>query len=154
MTPRVRFSAPTSARRYQRLALASKPAGAKLGRTLSVKASKGVAPFSGLTLNKVGTGYTLQVSSSGLSGAVSNAINVTSAAQVDAVAALAPSTVNGTGGTIANGSLVNRPPVSVSIGPVESAPAAATTLPEPGLVLQALESPDFLDCVLPRRHRR
>ena len=48
------------------MALDNNPGGAKLGGTLSVKASNGVATFSGLTLNKVGTGYTLQLTSSGL----------------------------------------------------------------------------------------
>jgi len=43
----------------------------------SVKASKGVAAFSGLTLTKVGTGYTLAVSSSGLTGATTSPITVT-----------------------------------------------------------------------------
>ena len=56
----------TSASSTVKVALDNNPAGAKLGGTLSVKASKGVATFSGLTLNKVGTGYTLQLTSSGL----------------------------------------------------------------------------------------
>ena len=42
-----------------------------------MKASNGVATFSGLTLNKVGTGYTLQLTSSGLTTAVTSAITVT-----------------------------------------------------------------------------
>jgi len=67
----------TTAGNTVKVALASNPTGAKLGGTLSVKASQGVPTFSGLTLNKVGTGYTLQLSSSGLSGAVTNAITVT-----------------------------------------------------------------------------
>jgi hypothetical protein len=36
-----------------------------------------VAAFSPLTLNKVGTGYTLALSSTGFTGATTNAINVT-----------------------------------------------------------------------------
>ncbi len=68
----------TSASNTVKLALANNPTGAKLGGTLSVKASKGVATFSGLTLNKVGTGYTLALSSSGLTGATSSPITVTS----------------------------------------------------------------------------
>ena len=38
-----------------------------------------MATFSGLTINKVGSGYTLQLTSSGLTGATTNAITVTSA---------------------------------------------------------------------------
>jgi streptogramin lyase len=59
------------------VAFASNPTGATLGGTLSVTASQGVASFTNLTINKVGSGYTLQVSSSGLTSTVSNSINVT-----------------------------------------------------------------------------
>jgi len=67
----------TTAANTVNVALANNPTGATLGGTLSVTASQGVATFSGLTINKVGSGYTLRVSSSGLSSAVTNAINVT-----------------------------------------------------------------------------
>jgi streptogramin lyase len=59
------------------VAFANNPTGATLGGTRSVSASQGVATFSGLTINKTGNGYTLQVSGSGLSSAVTSAINVT-----------------------------------------------------------------------------
>ena len=59
------------------VAFASNPTGASLGGTLSVTVSQGVANFSNLTINKVGTGYTLRVSRSGLPSATSNPINVT-----------------------------------------------------------------------------
>jgi len=71
----------TSASNTVKVALANNPTGAKLGGTLSVKACKGVATFSGLTLNKVGTGCTLAVSSSGLTGATTSFITVTSTGQ-------------------------------------------------------------------------
>ena len=45
------------------VALANNPGGATLGGTLSVTASQGVATFSGLTLTKAASGYTLTVSS-------------------------------------------------------------------------------------------
>jgi hypothetical protein len=70
----------TNAGNTVKVAFANNPTGAKLGGTLSVKANQGVASFSGLTINKVGTGYTLQLSSTGLTGAVTNAINVTKTA--------------------------------------------------------------------------
>ena len=75
----------TSSSSTVKVALGNNPTGAKLGGTLSVKASAGVATFSGLTLNKAGTGYTLQLTSSGLSSATSSAITVTNS---DAIAAL------------------------------------------------------------------
>jgi streptogramin lyase len=59
------------------VAFASNPTGATLGGTLSVTASGGVASFTNLTINKTGSGYTLQVFSSGLTSATSNPINVT-----------------------------------------------------------------------------
>jgi streptogramin lyase len=80
----------TSASNTVKVALANNPTGAKLGGTLSVKASKGVASFSGLTLNKVGTGYTLALSSSGLTGATTNSITVTSSGPDVVVRAASP----------------------------------------------------------------
>lgn len=59
------------------VAFANNPTGATLGGTLAVTASQGVATFSNLTINKTGSGYTLRVSSSGLSSAVTSPINVT-----------------------------------------------------------------------------
>ena len=59
------------------VAFANNPTGATLGGTLSVTASQGVASFTNLTINKIGSGYTLRVSSSGLTSATSNPINVT-----------------------------------------------------------------------------
>ena len=79
------------------MAFANNPTGAKLGGTLSVTASHGLATFSGLTINKVGSGYTLQLSSSGLSGAVTDAITVTKASSISLAA---------TAGTVAPDSLL------------------------------------------------
>ena len=58
------------------IALDSNPGGSTLGGTLTVDAVKGVASFSTLTLNKVGTGYTLKATSSGLPTVVTGSINV------------------------------------------------------------------------------
>ena len=83
----------TSAGDTVKVALANNPTGAKLGGTLSLKASRGVATFSGLTLNKVGSGYTLQVSTTGLSGAVTSAIAVTKASGMSVLSATAGTNV-------------------------------------------------------------
>ncbi len=72
------------------VALASNPGGATLGGTFSVTASGGVATFSGLTLNKAASGYTLLVSSSGLGEGVSSAITVTPAAATQLVITTQP----------------------------------------------------------------
>jgi streptogramin lyase len=66
----------TSASGPVSVAFASNPTGATLGGTLTMTASGGVASFTNLTINKIGSGYTLLVSSSGLSSATSNPINV------------------------------------------------------------------------------
>ena len=57
------------------VALAAKPNAATLGGTLAVAASAGTAVFSDLTTNLVGSGYTLQVSSPGLTSATSTAFS-------------------------------------------------------------------------------
>jgi hypothetical protein len=56
--------------------LASGPTGSVLGGMLMVSAVDGVATFAGLTLNKAGTGDTLGLSRTGLSGATTNMIAV------------------------------------------------------------------------------
>src|SRR5262249_33055369 len=52
------------------------PGGGTLGSTLTVFANNGVADFSDLTLDKRGTGYTLQASSNGMTLVTTNAFNV------------------------------------------------------------------------------
>jgi Bacterial Ig-like domain (group 1) len=59
------------------VAIGNNPGSATLGGTTTVKAVNGVATFSNLTLNRPGTAYTLAFSSSGLSGVISSAFDVT-----------------------------------------------------------------------------
>ncbi|MGQ0508365.1 MAG: Kelch repeat-containing protein [Myxococcaceae bacterium] len=70
-------STATSSTATVTLALGANPGGSTLGGTVSVTAVNGIATFSNLSLNKVGTGYTLTASSAGLTGATSNAFNIT-----------------------------------------------------------------------------
>jgi hypothetical protein len=81
------------------IALSNNPGGATLGGTLTAAATAGVAAFPGLTLNKAGSGYTLQATSTGLTPATSGGVNVT-------VAGVATQLVvtSGSPGTIAAGS--------------------------------------------------
>jgi hypothetical protein len=58
------------------LALGNAPTGATLGGTLTVAAQNGVASFTGLDLSVLGTGYTLQATSTGLTSATSPAFDV------------------------------------------------------------------------------
>ncbi len=80
-------------------------AGGTLDGTLTVNAVNGVAAFSGLTLDKAGIGYTLQVSSNGLTATTTGAFTVTAAATTKlAVTTPPPGTVvvgNGFGLTVA-----------------------------------------------------
>jgi streptogramin lyase len=84
----------TTATNTVSVAFANNPTGATLGGTLRVTASQGVATFSGLKINKTGNGYTLQVSSSGLSSAVTNAINVTKTGMASIVVGSSSSGIN------------------------------------------------------------
>jgi hypothetical protein len=60
------------------IVLGKNPTGATLGGTLTVRASGGVALFPDLTLDRPGSGYTLQASSTGLGSMTSLPFNVTS----------------------------------------------------------------------------
>ena len=62
------------------LAIATNPGGGTLSGTVTVNAVAGVATFNNLSINAVGTGYTLAATSSGLTGATSNTFNITAGA--------------------------------------------------------------------------
>ena len=66
------------------LALAANPNGGTLGGSLSVAAVAGVAAFTGLTLDNLGTGYQLTASASGLSDATTLPFPVVAPAGVNA----------------------------------------------------------------------
>ncbi len=59
------------------ISLANNPGGSTLGGTLTATAVKGVATFTNLTLNELGTGYTLQATASGLTSTTTSGFNVT-----------------------------------------------------------------------------
>jgi hypothetical protein len=61
------------------VALLNNPGGATLGGTLSVAVQSGVAAFAGLTLNNIGTGYTLQITGNGVTAVTTNAFDVQNA---------------------------------------------------------------------------
>jgi hypothetical protein len=58
------------------LALGSNPGGGTLGGTVTVAASGGVATFSTLSVNKIGSGYTLTAADGNLAAAPSNTFNI------------------------------------------------------------------------------
>ena len=58
------------------VAIANNPGGSTLGGNTTVAAVDGVAQFPGLTLDKSGTGYTLQATAAGVSSGISGAFDV------------------------------------------------------------------------------
>ncbi|MBI3947394.1 MAG: hypothetical protein HY321_15840 [Armatimonadetes bacterium] len=76
------------------LAPGANPGGAVLSGKLSVSAVDGIATFADLTLDKVGTGYTLAASASGLSGATSSTFAIIPGAPAKLVFTAQPSNVN------------------------------------------------------------
>src|SRR5205085_8209685 len=64
----------TTANNAVTIALGANPGGAMLGGTLTVNAVNGVAAFSTLTLTRAAAGYTLTASAGTLTGATSNAV--------------------------------------------------------------------------------
>jgi hypothetical protein len=67
----------TSATDNVTVAIGNNPSSGTLSGTTTVAAVNGVATFSNLSINLVGTGYTLAASSGSLTGATSSAFNVT-----------------------------------------------------------------------------
>ena len=73
------------------VALGVNPGSATLSGTISVAAVSGVAAFSSLSIDKVGTGYTLTAAATGLSGATSVGFNITPGAATELVFTVEPS---------------------------------------------------------------
>ncbi len=103
-------------------ALKADPGGGALSGTTTVAATRGVAAFSGFVLDRAGTGYTFQVTSSGLTSASTAALDVTPTATQLVVTAQPPaSTPAGTGFGLtvtvadASGNLVSSYSGSVTI---------------------------------------
>ncbi len=104
------------------VAIGTNPGGGTLSGTLTRSAVAGVATFANLSINKVGTGYTLTAASAGLTGATSSAFNITVAA--------ASKVVFGTQPSATTAGLVITPSVTVqiqdSLGNLTSSTASVT----------------------------
>ena len=78
------------------IAIGTNPGGGTLAGTATVAAVGGIATFANLSIDKVGTGYTLAASSAGVAGAASNAFNITAGAAAKLVYGQQPTnTVSG-----------------------------------------------------------
>src|SRR5207249_5047068 len=73
--------------------LAANPTGGTLSGTTVVAASAGIATFSGLALNKAGTGYTLSATAAGQTGPTSTAFDITPASAARLVFSVQPASV-------------------------------------------------------------
>jgi hypothetical protein len=82
------------------VAIGNNPGGGVLGGTATVAAAAGVATFSGLSIDKIGAGYTLVASSTGVSGATSAAFDITAGGATQLVFTVQPTTATA-GATIA-----------------------------------------------------
>ena len=89
------------------IAIGTNPGAGTLSGTLSTSAVAGVATFSDLSINKIGTGYTLTTASTGLTSAISPVFNIT----IGAPAKLAFTTQ--TTGAAANVVWVTQPKVTI-----------------------------------------
>ena len=72
------------------VAIGTNPGSGTLSGTATVAAAAGVATFSGLSINKSGTGYTLTTSSGALTGATSASYNIVAAAATHLVLTTQP----------------------------------------------------------------
>ncbi|HEY3323559.1 MAG TPA: PKD domain-containing protein [Planctomycetota bacterium] len=106
------------------LAIQNNPGNATLGGTVKVAAANGVASFSGLSIDKVGTGYTLQATDGSLTGAISMPFNINygaatklafTAQPTDCVAGTAFSTQIGVTVLDANGNVVGNDSSNVTL---------------------------------------
>jgi hypothetical protein len=79
------------------MTLAANPAHGRLGGVVTVQAVNGIAAFSGLTLNKAGSGYTLKATSGTVMAATSRAIRVTANAASEFVVIAQPPSKIGAG---------------------------------------------------------
>ena len=78
------------------VALGTNPSGGTLNGTKTVNAGAGVATFTGLSVDKPGTGYTLTASAGGLTGATSNPFTI--APPVPTISAVSPARGSTLGG--------------------------------------------------------
>ncbi len=104
----------TSAVNQITIAIGTNPASGTLSGTAVVNAVAGVATFSTLNINNIGTGYTLSAGASGLTSAISSAFNVTAGCSTNC-------TISGT----VSGPTISGVAVALSGGPT-SKPNTAT----------------------------
>src|SRR5262249_18961468 len=83
----------TAATNMITMAISNNPAGGTLSGTLTLAAVNGVATFANLSIDKLGAGYTLSASATGLTGATSYAFNVNAGVPAKLAFTVQPSNV-------------------------------------------------------------
>ena len=99
------------------VAIGTNPGGGTLSGTKTVSATAGVATFSNLSIDKVGTGYTLSASSTGLTSATSGAFTITPASATKFVVTGSGTQTAGTGNTLTITAVDNFGNTDTNFGP-------------------------------------
>src|SRR5207249_4479936 len=99
------------------------PGSGTLSGTTTVAAVAGVATFPGLSINKVGTGYTLTANSGSLSGTTSTPFNITAGAATQLSFSVQPSN------TVAGAAITPAMQVTALDGQGNTATGSTGTLP-------------------------
>ena len=107
------------------LTLVTNPGGSTLN-PVTVTTVNGVATFSGLTLNKIGTGYTFQLTSTGLTSATTSAITVTPLAATQLVLTGQPPTTATVGVPFVTQVVVKAEDANGNVDPTFSGPVTLT----------------------------
>ncbi len=105
------------------VAIQSNPGGGTLSGTTSQAATAGVATFTGLSINKSGTGYTLTASATGLASATSTAFNLVATA-----ISVSRSTVSASPSTITASSGISLSTITVTVLDTLGNPVPAQTV--------------------------
>src|SRR5438477_465365 len=110
-------SNPTTSTASVALAIQNNPSSGTLSGTTPVAAVNGVATFSDLSINKGGTGYTLQATSAGLTSATSAAFTINNPAPTLASIAPTNGSISDTFDVVFNGTNYIQGVTTVSFGP-------------------------------------
>jgi uncharacterized repeat protein (TIGR01451 family) len=108
----------TSSNANVTLAIGTNPGGGTLSGTTTVAAVNGTATFGNLSINSIGTGYTLAATSGGLSGTTSSSFNIDAQATTTAITSDLP-----------DASVVGQPyTVIVNVAGLSSSPTGTVTV--------------------------
>ena len=120
------------------LSIAPNPGAATLSGTTTLPATAGEASFNDLSINKSGTGYTLQAASAGLTDAVSNAFNVTAGSTTLSTVTALPASIMAGGET----STITVTVLDASSNPISGATVVLSATGKGNSVTQPVDTTD------------